>query len=204
MKVEPNNVVNVKSDPWSCSKCGKLGALHKCTGCMRVAYCSKSCQVQHWRVGGHKRDCKQLKLKLTAKPMGQPQLTAKAGAVGSSASCFICLDGDDEPCPTPLGCACRGNAGFAHTACIEGAAMADGILSDRWYRCMTCKQAFTGAMELELAIRRWARVCDEPKTNKTRLSVAMHLANALDAQGQHAAAAAMRRETLKVQKRVLG
>ena len=32
----------------------------------------------------------------------------------------------------------------------------------------------------------------------------MNLANALDAQGQHAEAAAMYRETLEVQKRVLG
>ena len=47
--------------------------------------------------------------------------------------------------------------------------MADGIDSDRWFECMTCKQEFTGAMQLGLARRQWARVCDEPETNETRL-----------------------------------
>ena len=112
--------VNLKAGPSTCGGCGKPGALSKCASCMQVAYCSKSCQVQHWKKGGHKRECKQLKQ--TATLMYQTSRTNfKVCTPGGSASCFICLgsdgDGDDEPCPTPLGCACRGNAGFGHPGC---------------------------------------------------------------------------------------
>ena len=124
--------------------------------------------------------------------------------------CFICLDGGGDP----LGCACRGNAGFAHLACVEALAMADGRCSDRWVECMTCKQNFTGAMALRLARRRWARVSSIPLSRRfhhepevsafARCKAATHLANALRAHGQHAEAAALHRETLEVLKRVLG
>ena len=106
-KARSVNLVNLKAAPSTCGGCGKPGALSKCAGCMRVAYCSKNCQVQHWKKGGHKRECKQLKLAAT--PTGQAPLTVKVSAPGGSgAPCFICLDGDEEPHPTPLGCACRG------------------------------------------------------------------------------------------------
>ncbi|PNH08336.1 hypothetical protein TSOC_005078 [Tetrabaena socialis] len=35
--------------------------LRKCSGCKAVRYCSASCQRQHWREGGHKKACAQLK-----------------------------------------------------------------------------------------------------------------------------------------------
>ena len=54
-KAKSTKLVNLKAVPSVCAGCGKLGALSKCAGCMRVAYCSKSCQVQHWKKGGHKR-----------------------------------------------------------------------------------------------------------------------------------------------------
>ena len=195
-------LANLKAAPRTCGYCGKPGAQSKCAGCMLVAYCSKNCQAQHWKKGGHKRECKQLKL--TAAPMDQRLLTVQTDTPGSSAPCFICLDGDDDPRPIPLGCGCRGNAGLAHPACVEAAAMADGIVSVRWFQCMTCKHMFTGAMELGLARRQWARVCDEPTTNKMRMTAAGNLAIALAHQGQHAAAAAVHRETHDMQKRMLG
>ena len=188
----------------ACGGCGKLGTLCKCAGCMRVAYCSKTCQIKHWKKGGHKRECKQLKP--AAAPVAQPTPAAAEAVTpsGGSAPCFICLDADDEPRPIPLGCACRGTAGFAHPACVEAIAVADGKNSTRWDDCMTCKQRFTGTMQLELAKRGWARVSADPEGNDSRMRAAQRLANALRSHGQFAAAEAMLREGLEVAKRVLG
>jgi hypothetical protein len=161
-KPKPKSTKTPKT-PGTCDGCGKPGAPSKCAGCLRVAYCSKSCQVQHWKKGGHKRECKQLKVAAT--PTDQPPIPVEADIPGGSGPCFICLDGDDEPRPIPLGCACRGNAGFAHPTCVEAATMADGIDSGRWTKYMTCKQEFTGALQLGLARRRWTRVRDKLETN---------------------------------------
>ena len=40
-----------------CDNCGnRLKPLSKCTGCRKVSYCSRECQVQAWK--GHKSECK--------------------------------------------------------------------------------------------------------------------------------------------------
>ncbi|XP_059645667.1 ubiquitin carboxyl-terminal hydrolase 18-like [Cornus florida] len=44
----------------TCVVCGNLGT-KKCSGCKLVRYCSKACQVSHWR-SGHKTKCKDFQL----------------------------------------------------------------------------------------------------------------------------------------------
>ena len=48
-----------------CSTCGKpktpLRPLHPCKLCHTVQYCGRVCQVQHWKQGGHRRECKKLR-----------------------------------------------------------------------------------------------------------------------------------------------
>jgi TPR repeat protein len=48
-----------------CSTCGKpktpLRPLHPCKLCHTVQYCGRECQVQHWKQGGHRRECKKLR-----------------------------------------------------------------------------------------------------------------------------------------------
>ena len=39
-----------------CAKCGKVGAKKICGRCGVVRYCSRECQVAHWKAG-HKREC---------------------------------------------------------------------------------------------------------------------------------------------------
>ena len=39
-----------------CAACGKMTGLKKCSGCGVVWYCSKECQVSHWRAA-HKSAC---------------------------------------------------------------------------------------------------------------------------------------------------
>jgi hypothetical protein len=48
-----------------CSTCGKpktpLRPLHPCKLCRTVQYCGRECQVQHWKKGGHRRECKKFR-----------------------------------------------------------------------------------------------------------------------------------------------
>jgi hypothetical protein len=48
-----------------CSTCGKpktpLRPLHPCKLCRTVQYCGRECQVQHWKKGGHRKECKKLR-----------------------------------------------------------------------------------------------------------------------------------------------
>jgi TPR repeat protein len=54
-----------------CSTCGKpktpLRPLHPCKLCHTVQYCGRECQVQHWKQGGHRRECKKLREATAAK-----------------------------------------------------------------------------------------------------------------------------------------
>jgi uncharacterized protein len=48
-----------------CSTCGKpktpLRPLHPCKLCHTVQYCGRDCQLNHWKEGGHRRECKKLR-----------------------------------------------------------------------------------------------------------------------------------------------
>jgi hypothetical protein len=45
----------------ACSGCSQqVYQLRKCTACRAVSYCSRECQVRHWKEGGHRRECAQL------------------------------------------------------------------------------------------------------------------------------------------------
>ena len=86
----------------ACSSCGELrvgvGTLanhqwKQCARCKQAFYCSRDCQLEHWKRGGHKREC--------TKPL----------------PCTICLDAWSHPLPMQGGCGCRGASGCAHLAC---------------------------------------------------------------------------------------
>jgi len=41
-----------------CNGCFKdSGDLLKCSGCGAASYCTKECQVNHWKIGGHRQVC---------------------------------------------------------------------------------------------------------------------------------------------------
>ena len=80
------------------------------------------------------------------------EMAADAGA------CIICLD--TSPRPIQSGCACRGDSGLAHIACLVRAAASQQAQrgNDVWRECQTCKQHYTGAMQTGLAEAWWSRV----------------------------------------------
>ena len=61
-----------------CAGCGRPSEqLRSCSGCRSAAYCSRQCQLKHWKEGGHKRECKRL---------AAAAATAAAGGASSSSS----------------------------------------------------------------------------------------------------------------------
>ena len=64
---------------------------------------------------------------------------------------MICLQSD--PAPVQSGCACRGDAGLAHAACLVEKAVAQRASRGpaAWTTCQTCTQEFSGAIGLALA-----------------------------------------------------
>ena len=81
-------------------------------------------------------------------PPAPPAPPAAAPAAGARV-CYICLGGEEGGGrPSRLlhgGCACRGDAGFAHLSCLVKAARANAKL---WWGCLTCKQHWTGPVNV--------------------------------------------------------
>ena len=75
---------------------------------------------------------------------------------------------------------------------------------DGWWKCVTCGQDFTGAMQLGLAEAWWSTAQRLPEEDVQRLAAAATLANALHGQDKHAEAVTLYREVLAVERRVLG
>ena len=44
-----------------CARCGKQSVGKKCLGCNAVYYCSRACQVAHWK--DHREECRELRSK---------------------------------------------------------------------------------------------------------------------------------------------
>ena len=153
----------------------------KCSRCKQAFYCERTCQKRHWGRGGHKEEC-------TEPPY-----------------CNICLDGGEDPLPAQRGCACRGDAGLAHTACLaQVAARKESGLHQGWSTCPTCSQDYTGAMELGLKRTLVHRLRTRPRHDYARLGAESNFGGALMRAGKFAEAANVLARVLPVMKRVHG
>ena len=175
----------------ACSSCGQQLAgtvdahqnWKKCGRCKQAFYCDPTCQRAHWKRGGHKQACKE------------------------ALACFICLDNDTHPLPIQTGCGCRGEAGSAHISCKIKAARHKGRdYHAGWYECATCKQFYSGAMQLGLAEALWERwkVRREGAAELERLLAQDILASAYMGQGRDVEAEALYQESLATRKCLLG
>ncbi len=118
------------------------------------------------------------------------------------AACWVCCDGGDSGELLSMGCACRGSGGWAHVDCLVQLATCD---VERWVSCSTCRQDFTGDMEVSLARARWRRVQDRPEDDAERLFVANNLAVTLqESAGDYEGSLRLLEEVLAVRRRMLG
>ena len=153
----------------------------RCGRCKQAFYCGRTCQKRHWGRGGHKEECVE------------------------PPCCTICLDGGDDPVPIQRGCACRGDAGLAHVACLaEVAARKVDGLHEGWDECPTCGQDYTGAMHLGLQRANVHRLRTRPRYDWERLGAESNLGNALRSADKLDEAADVLSRVLAVMKRVNG
>ena len=124
-------------------------------------------------------------------------------AAGGGA-CIICLD--TSPPPIQSGCACRGDSGLAHIACLVQAATSQQAQrgSDVWRQCQTCKQDYTGAMQTGLAEAWRSRVAGQAAENTERLAAESNQAFSLMQQGKAVEAEPMFRRLHEVMMRMHG
>ena len=108
------------------------------------------------------------------------------------------------------GCACRGNAGWAHVACIVRSALHAGhgegcgcngwqdpcVYSKAWHECPTCLQRYTGGMEAGLQLEAWRHFKDRPADDESRQVVQYNLARVLYRAGRFEEAKALLDELL--------
>jgi hypothetical protein len=124
------------------------------------------------------------------------------GMAADGGACIICLD--TSPPPIQSGCACRGDSGLAHVACLVRAAASQQAQrgNDVWRKCQTCKQDYTGAMQTGLAEAWRSRVAGQAAESDERLEAEYILANSLLHQGKAVEAEPMFRKLHVVMMRV--
>jgi len=71
-KLEPINLKNLLDAVHICSYCGAMPQkIKSCNRCQNVFYCSRDCQVKHWKQ--HKKTCKKKKIKHKINPYNYPE-----------------------------------------------------------------------------------------------------------------------------------
>merc|ERR1711871_1467284 len=107
-----------------CAQCGSENAPNVCSACRKVNYCSRKCQIAHWK-HSHKHVC-------SGNAKGRPAQSGSASTARSVCpecakdwaectctdrpACWICLE--SEGGDLLRGCACRGSAEYVHVACM--------------------------------------------------------------------------------------
>ena len=86
--------------------------LRHCSRCKLVQYCSTECQAQHWKSGGHRKNCvavseRSLKAAVVVS-------SSEKGASSSSAECASCLESLETSSIRSL---CCGHV--MHAACVQ-------------------------------------------------------------------------------------
>ena len=84
---------------------------------------------------------------------------AREDGDGGGGRCPICLSGEDSGELLQRGCCCRGDGGLVHLECITQLATHRYTQHDdwgAWQICGTCKEGFTGEIQLGLA-HAWMR-----------------------------------------------
>ena len=116
------------------------------------------------------------------------------------ASCYICLEGASNGELLRGGCACRSGSGWVHAECAVKAAQANEAV---WHVCPTCKQGWTGNLQLQLCRERWRLALDRPEGDES-LNAGSSLVAALYANDAPIEALKLGRTNLVAHRRVYG
>ncbi len=129
-----------------------LAPCRKQSGCARcrTPYCSRACQKAAWQFV-HKQICPFVggADRRAAEAAAAAEAACKSDVV-RGATCYICLA---EGPGLVRGCACRGDAGYAHVKCLIRAE-AEGVAPQPG-QCPTCRQFYHGAVRLAVAWGTW-------------------------------------------------
>ena len=177
----------------TCAACAAPLA-HTAPQCGRcqTRYCGRPCQVQHYKEGGHKALCKQIKKGGGAEQYNADKKYKEAVAEAAEAcaddtkgqTCYICTEAVHWKTKEGLVrmCACRGTSGFAHVSCLAeqvkilvaeaeennvGAKAFDERWA-RWDKCGLCEQEYHGAVCGALGWACWKTYLGRPEGNKLR------------------------------------
>jgi hypothetical protein len=138
----------------------------------------------------------------------EPEPEPEPGNVDDGLVCWVCQFADCEDHPEdPLqstGCACcrpGSSGGRAHVRCLAGAAMHQPKL---WHTCPTCKQQFTGTLDMDLSCVRWEIYRSHSEADAERLDALSDLACALVDSGDITAAQPLYKELVAVERRTRG
>ena len=181
----------------SCASCAELTEAKLCCARCRTDYCSPECQAAHWASGRHKKYCKGIArarrdTNLEVQSRALARVAHMSGGAPAGARCMFCLDWSGAADQLRRGCACRGSAGWTHVSCLVKCAKAARAplppvtYFAAWVSCSTCKQWFTGQVQLRLTIALWAKHARAVDTNFERFSATSEYAAALSAAGEHA------------------
>jgi tetratricopeptide (TPR) repeat protein len=129
-------------------------------------------------------------------------------------ACWICYEhafaaeaGAHSAGPLLRACACRGpDASFSHLPCLVKYAGANRAASGgkSWYECPTCKQDYTGELQLGLARARWELVRGRAAEDGERREAMSDLAIALQDAGDFDGALPLFEEVLAVARSIYG
>jgi tetratricopeptide (TPR) repeat protein len=126
-------------------------------------------------------------------------MATAASAAAESRQCFICHEAGIDVLP-PC-CACRGDAGYCHLACLGQLAQSN---QKWWGHCQTCGQQWTGVGRLELCRTRYALAADAPPDDIERLTAGMFLVQALRENGHFSKSVKLGRAALAVSRQSFG
>ena len=171
----------------TCAACAAPLA-HTAPQCGRcqTRYCGRPCQVQHYKEGGHKALCKQIKKGGGAEQYNADKKYKEAVAEAAEAcaddtkgqTCYICTEAVHWKTKEGLVrmCACRGTSGFAHVSCLAeqvkilvaeaeennvGAKAFDERWA-RWDKCGLCEQEYHGVVKCALGWACWKTYVGRP------------------------------------------
>ena len=172
-------------------------------GICKTRYCGHDCQKLHWKKGGHKALCQQIKSGGGAEQYHADKKYKEAVAVAvkkcaadtKGQTCYICTEALHWKTKEGLvrGCSCRGTAGFAHVSCLAEQAKIlvaeaeDNNLDSktktakymRWVSCGLCEQRYHGVVACALGWACWKTYVGRPEKDQVRRAAMSQLGNGL-------------------------